>query len=122
MARSAFARANIREHISRNVSHAVEITGHLELSLDDEHTIDVTAQGTRIRAEIGDFGANRPGLRLVRSSAMLARRLSRVLHARHLTLSITRNGASLVDIGAGVSGSPLARLFGFSRVRVYWKK
>lgn len=100
----------------------VEITGHLELTLDDDATIDVTAHGSRVRAEIGDFGPRRPSLRLVRSSAQLARRLSRVLDARTLTLSITRHGETLVEIGSGVRGGPLARLLGLSRVRVYWKK
>jgi len=104
------------------VKSDVEITGHLELTLDDAHTIDVTAHGSRIRAEVGDIGPKRPGLRFVASGAVLARRLSRVLHARTLTLSITRDGEPLVDIGAGVTGHPLGRLLGLSRVRVYWKK
>lgn len=105
-----------------NVRHDVEITGHVELSLDGERTIDVTAHGSRIRAEIGAFAPGRPGLRLVRSSAQLARRLSRVLAARELTLSLTQDGKPLADLGAGVTGSPLARLLGFSRVRVYWRR
>ncbi len=100
----------------------VEITGHLELTLDDSATIDVTAHGSRVRLEIGDLGPRRPSLRLVRSSATLARRLARVLHARRLTLSITRHGAPLVEIGSGVVGGPIARLFGLSRVRVYRKR
>ncbi|GAC1398589.1 MAG: hypothetical protein NVS2B8_03020 [Vulcanimicrobiaceae bacterium] len=100
----------------------VEITGHLELSLDDDRVVDVTGHGSRIRAEIGELGPKRPGLRFVLSSAMLARRLARVLHARTLTLSITRNGEPLVELGAGVSGSPLARLFGFRGIRVFGKK
>ncbi len=100
----------------------VEVTGRLELTLDDAHTIDVTAHGSRIRAEVGDIGPKRPGLRFVASSAILARRLARVLHARTLTLSITRGGEPLVEMGAGVTGQPLARLLGLSRVRVYWKK
>lgn len=99
----------------------VEITGHLELMLDDDATIDVTAYGSRVRAEIGDLGPIRPSLRFVRSSATLARRLSRLLHARTLTLTITRHGEPFVEIGSGVNGGPLARLFGLSRVRVRWK-
>ncbi len=100
----------------------VEITGHLELSLDDNRVIDVTAHGSRIRAEIGSFGPKRPGLRFIGSSALLTRRLSRVLHARKLTLAITREGETLAEIGAGVPSNPIARLFGFGRVRVYRKK
>jgi len=104
------------------VAANVEITGHLELSLDDEHVIDVTAQGSRISAEIGTFGPKRPGLRFIGSSALLARRLSRVLHARKLTLAITREGKTLAEIGAGVPSNPIARLLGFGRVRVFGKK
>ncbi|GAC1310652.1 MAG: hypothetical protein NVS2B3_17500 [Vulcanimicrobiaceae bacterium] len=99
----------------------VEITGRLELTLDDAATIDVTAHGSRVRAEIGDLAPRRPSLRFVASSAQLARRLSRVLHARTLTLSITRHGETIVEIGSGVRGGPVARLFGLSRVRVFWK-
>jgi len=100
----------------------VEITGHLELTLDDDATIDVTAHGSRVLAEIGDLGPRRPSLRLVRSSIELARRLARFLHARTLTLTITRRGTPLVEIGSGVRGGLLARVLGLSRVRVYWKR
>ena len=100
----------------------VEITGHLELSLDDERVIDVTGHGSRIRAEIGTFGPKRPGLRFIGSSALLTRRLARILHARKLTLAITREGETVVEIGSGVASNPIARLFGFARVRVYRKK
>jgi len=102
--------------------HDVELTGRLELLLDDERMIDVTAHGSRIRAEIGDAGPKRPGLRFIRSTAILARRLARLLHARKLTLSITRHGEPFLEIGAGVSAHPLARVLGFSRVRMYGKK
>ena len=108
-------------HVARLVGD-VEITGHLELTLDDHATIDVTAHGSRVRAEIGDLGLHRPSLRLLRASAMLARRLSRLLHARTLTLTVTRFGEPLIDVGAGIRGGPLARLLGFSRVRVYWRR
>lgn len=100
----------------------VEITGHLEVTLDDSATIDVTAHGSRVRLEIGDLGPRRPTLRFVRSSARLARRLARLLHERKLTLSITRHGAPFVEIGSGVVGGPLARLLGLARVRVYRKR
>ncbi|GAC1302651.1 MAG: hypothetical protein NVSMB19_12090 [Vulcanimicrobiaceae bacterium] len=82
----------------------------------------MTAHGSRVRAEIGDLGPRRPSLRLVRSSAILARRLSHALHARTLTLTITRHGEPLLDLGCGVRGGPLARLLGFSRVRLYRRK
>lgn len=97
----------------------VEITGHLEIALEDRGIVDVTAHGSRIRAEIGDFTLARPGLRLVRSSALLARRLARVLAARALTLAVTRRGEPLVELGAGVEAHPLARLIGWARVRVH---
>lgn len=97
----------------------VEIVGHLELTLDDSSVIDVTAHGSRVRLEIGDLAPRRPTIRLVRSSATLARRLAKVLHARKLTLSITRNGAPFIELGSGVVGGPIARLFGLSRVRVH---
>ena len=100
----------------------LEITGHLELSLDDERVIDVTGHGSRIRAEIGTFGPTRPGLRFIGSSVLLTRRLARVLHARKLSLAITRGGETVVEIGTGVPSNPLARLFGFARVRVFRKK
>jgi hypothetical protein len=104
------------------VAANVEVTGHLELSLDDERFIDVTAHGSRIRAEIGTLGPKRPGLRFIGSSALLARRLSRVLNARKLTLAITREGETVAEIGAGVPGNPIAKLLGFGRVRVFGKK
>ena len=48
----------------------------------------------------------------------LARRLARELDARGLTLVVTRNGAALAELGAGVRASPLARLFGLAHVRL----
>lgn len=100
----------------------LEITGRLELSLDDAHSIDVTAHGSRVRAEIGDLAPKRLGLHFIRSTATLAGRLSRILHARTLTLTITRDGVPFAELGTGVRSYPLARLFGLSRVRVYWKR
>ena len=100
----------------------VEITGHLELTLEDEATIDVTAYGSRVRCEIGDLASRRPTLRLVGSTAVLAKRLARLLDASALTLTLTRNGKPFADLGSGVRGGPLASILGFSRIRVYWKK
>jgi hypothetical protein len=100
------------------VAAALELTGTLQLSLDDV-TIDVTAFGSRVRVEIGDFEPGRPTLRLVRSTSTLARRLASALDARRLTLVITRHGKPLVELGAGVRGGRLARALGFGRVRVH---
>ena len=102
--------------------HDVEITGHLEIALEENRVVDVTAHGSRIRAEIGDLARVRPGIRLLGSGALLARRLARVLAARALTLAITRNGEPLVELGDGIRSHPLARLVGLARVRVHRRK
>ena len=97
----------------------LDFSAALEIMLDDR-TIEVTADGPRVCAEIAALDGVRPTLRMATSGIVLARRLSRVLDRSELTLVITRNGKPLAELGAGVRGGRLARLFGFSRVRFSW--
>ena len=95
----------------------LEVMGALRLTVDDR-TIDVTAMGSRVRAEIGELPNVRPSVRLVASSFTLARRLSRALDATDLTLVITRDGRTVAELGSGVRGGALATMLGIARVRV----
>ena len=100
----------------------LEIEAALEITTSDGRTIELNAEGSRWRAEIGSLEVRRPTLRLVRSSFTLARRLSRLLAAQNMTLVVTRSGLPLAELGAGISGGPVAKLLGASRVRVYRRK
>jgi hypothetical protein len=99
------------------VGGGLEVTGSVTLTVDGR-TIEVTGTGTRVRAEIGGLDAGRPSLRLATSGYALARRLSRALDARALTVEITRDGRTVAELGAGVRGGTLARLLGIARVRI----
>jgi hypothetical protein len=99
------------------VPFGLELTISLQVTLDD-HTFEVTADGSRISADVGDLEFGRPTLRLGASALELARRLSEALAARSLTLTITRHGREIVELGAGVDGGSLARFLGVSRVRI----
>jgi hypothetical protein len=96
----------------------LEIEGSLHVSLD-ERSIEIVAEGSHVRAEIAAFEVRRPSFRLLASSLSLARRLSRSLERRGLTLTVTRDGKPLAELGSGVRGVGVARLFGLSRVRVF---
>ena len=98
------------------------MTGRLVVTLDDDRALEVIGHGSRLRVDIGPLGRRLRSLRLLRSAAILARRLAPMLHRRTLTLVVTRNGDLFVDLGAGVDGGPIARLFGLSHVRVYRKR
>lgn len=95
----------------------LDFGGSIDITLDDR-TIAITADGSRVHAEIAAFDGVRPTLRLASSGLVLARGLSRVLDRAELTLVITRNGKTFAELGAGVRGGRIARLFGLSRVRV----
>ena len=102
--------------------HQVEITGSLQVGLDGERTIDVTANGSRVTAEVGDLASGRTPLRFLRSRYVFARRLSRVLDRRALTLVLTNDGEPVAEFGSGVRGGLFDRLVGLARVRRYRKK
>jgi hypothetical protein len=104
---------------TEELTRVLEIEAALEITTADGRTIELNAAGSRWRAEIGSLELRRPTLRLVGSSLTLVRRLSRVLAAQNVTLVITRSGRPLAELGAGVSGGPVAKLLGASRVRVY---
>ena len=83
----------------------------------DASTIEITAADGRVRAEIGALPVRRT-FRLLRSSATLARRLSRELGVHRTTFVVTRGGKAVLEIGHGVRSSPILRLFGLGHVRV----
>jgi hypothetical protein len=99
------------------VARGLEVTGSLTLTTLDRR-IDVTADGSRVRAEIGDLALGRPSLRRATTGYALTRRLLRVLDAASLTVDVTRHGRTVAEFGAGVRGGALARLVGLSRVRI----
>ena len=76
------------------------VEGSLTLE-GDGSTIEITATDGRVRAEIGALPVRRT-FRLVRTSAQLARRLSRELDENGMTVSVTRNGKAVLEIGRGV--------------------
>ncbi len=94
----------------------IELEGNLQLELGDAR-VEISAAGARVRAEIGDLEPRPRSLRQAASYVTFARRLSRLLDLRGLTLAITKNGAPFAELGAGVRGGPLERLFGLPRVR-----
>jgi antitoxin (DNA-binding transcriptional repressor) of toxin-antitoxin stability system len=71
-----------------------------------------------MRAEVGDLPVGRGSLRTVRSNYLLARRISRFLVRAALSVEITRHGRAVLEIGAGVRSSPLARILGIENVRL----
>ncbi len=91
----------------------------LQVTAPNGVTIDVSAEGSTVRAEVNLPEPRRPTLRLVRSSVVLARRLARMLDRQNLTLLVTREGKPLADFGAGVEGGLGARLLRMRRVRFY---
>ena len=97
----------------------LEFEGELQITAQDGGSIDVSASGSRVRAEIGTFSLGRPTLRLVTSSVVLARRLATVLERESITLVITRDGKPVAELGAGVKGGLAARLFRMPRVRMH---
>jgi hypothetical protein len=99
------------------MGRGLEVVAALQMTVDDR-TIDLTADGSLVRVEIGDLAIGRRSLRLATSGYVLARRLSRVLVASQMTLRVTRHGRRIVELGAGVRGGALARLLGISRVRI----
>lgn|GEM_PF-3513531 len=96
---------------------ALDLSGRLQVGVDDR-TFELTASGSSVRLEIGDFAPSLRSLRFVRSGGTLARRLGRVLAARAVTLVVTRNGRPIVELGAGVRSGRFARLLGFANVRL----
>lgn len=96
----------------------VEVNGALQLEFDGRR-IDIAATGSRLSAEVSSLEAPRPTLRLIASSMTLARRLSRTLDEAGLTLTLTRDGRAVLELGAGVRSRGIAKLLGLQRVRVY---
>ncbi len=99
------------------MARGLEVSGFLQVTIDDR-TIDVTAEGSRVCAEIGDIASGRPSLRLAIAGFTLVRRLARVLDDRALSLHVTRDGRPVLELGAGVRSGTLARIFGVSNVRI----
>jgi hypothetical protein len=99
------------------MGRGLEVVATLQMTVDDR-TIDLTADGSRVRVEIGDLTIGRWSPRLATSGFALVRRLSRVLVASQMTLHVTRNGRQIVELGAGVRGGAVARLLGIACVRI----
>lgn len=99
------------------MARGLEVSGFLQVTVDDR-TIDVTADGSRVRAEIGDLASGRPSLRHALSGLTLARRLSRLLDESAITLLVTREGRPIAELGSGVRGGALARFLRVPRVRI----
>ena len=95
----------------------LEFDAALTIEAADGRQFAVAATGSNVRVELSDVAPRRT-LRLIASSVTLARRLSRVLDRSALTLTLTRDGEAVVELGAGVRGGPLARALGLERVRV----
>lgn len=78
-----------------------DVSGSLRLTIDGQD-VDVTADGSTLRAEVG-----RPR-RLLRSfglrfgSASLLRRLTVALDRYEMTLVVTQRGATIARLGSGV--------------------
>ena len=96
---------------------SIEVEGLLQLS-DGVHDIEVKADGSSLRAEIGRFKADARFLPRLRTYLKYARLLSRELDARNLSLVITADGKPLAELGSGVSGGPVARLLGVDHLRL----
>ena len=100
----------------------VEFDGLVRLTGEGGESIDVTGDGSRLRADIGSVSVKRPTLRLVASSFVLVRRLARLLTRRKLTLFVTRSGEPLVELGAETRGGVAEQLLRMPRVRFYLRK
>jgi hypothetical protein len=100
----------------------LELEGLLRITGEKGETIDLTGEGSRLRADIGSLSVRRPTLRLVRSSLVLVRRLARLLTQRKLTLLVTRAGDPLVELGAQARGGVVERLLRMPRVRIFRRK
>jgi hypothetical protein len=101
------------------IARTLNVEGRLDIAGEGGERIDVFAAGSVLRAEVGSYPVRRPTLRLVRSSMVLARRLSIVLEAQGLTLVVTRAGKPLAELGAGVMGGIAARMLRMPRVRLF---
>jgi hypothetical protein len=97
----------------------IEVWAELHVSALDR-TIDVSANGSHVRAEVSTLAIRRPTLRLVVTGALALRRLASVLGARGLRLTVSHAGRDVIDLGAGVRAHPIARLLGCSYLRVNW--
>ena len=100
----------------------VEFDGLIRITGQGGESIDVTGEGSRLRADVASFSVGRPTLRLVSSSFGLVRRLARVLTRRKLTLLVTRSGEPFVELGAEARGGVAERLLRMPRVRIYRRK
>jgi hypothetical protein len=94
---------------------SLNVDGQLQLS-NGERNVTLTAEGSRIQAEIGDFPTDFFSLLRLGVNVKRARLLSRQLQALKMTLVITRDGVSLAELGSGVRTGPLARLRGLLRL------
>jgi hypothetical protein len=93
----------------------LELEGLLRITGEKGETIDLTGEGSRLRADIGSLSVRRPTLRLVRSSLVLVRRLARLLTQRKLTLLVTRGVHA-------ICGGVVERLLRMPRVRIFRRK
>jgi hypothetical protein len=93
----------------------------VRLTVDDRH-IDVTCRGSSVSAEVGDLPIGKMSLRTAKSNYFVARRLSRFLVRASLKVEITRHGRTVLEVGAGVHASPLARILGIANVRLVRSK
>jgi len=97
------------------------LDGMLQITADDGQSIDVSASGSHLRAEIGSLTVRRPTLRMLKSGFALARRLAAVLDRQRLTLVVTRDGKPVAEFGSGVRGGVASWLLRMPRVRLYWR-
>ena len=100
-----------------NYGRGIDVVADLRITIDDR-AIDVTADGSSVRAEIGNLAAGRPTLRFALSGLSLARRVSRALDGAALTVVLTREGRPVAELGANVRGGVLARLLRIPNVRL----
>jgi hypothetical protein len=112
-----FERPKVKAPGRRSVARGLEVSGFLQVTIDDR-TIDVTAEGSRVRAEIGDMASGRPSLRLAITGFTLVKRLARALDDRALSLLVTRDGRPVLELGSDVRSGTLARIFGVRHVRI----
>jgi len=100
------------------MQRALHFDGNLQIS-DGRREYTVVGSGTGLRAEIGDLRTDVFSLLRMGVSVQRARRLSRELVRRGLTLVITRKGIPVAELGAGVRAGFLARLIGFPHLRFF---
>jgi hypothetical protein len=98
----------------------IELNGSLHVTVDDQ-VIEVVADGKAIRAEV-----SRPR-RVIRSlgspatGRVLLRALALRLFASGMTLTVTRNGAPLLRVGAGIRPTLSGRLLRIPHLEIFPK-